>query len=209
MDQKRNLFLVQVARAAIVAFLLGFFIAWLFFNYPPKDSGHIAAWVQAFGSLAAVYAALWIYWRGKRKQEADEKKALINLYDLFVYAGLQANRDTLTLLQAAMELPSDEFYETAQFISIKIGNSLTQIDKISWSLAPYSSVLLECTAVINNLKFFKYFIDQFVEDKPKLLNGLQKKNKDIVTSMDAFVKRIELIAAIQTNWMEITKSVQR
>lgn len=161
--------------------------------------------MQAFGSLAAVYAALWIYWRGKRKQEADEKKALINLYDLFVYAGLQADRGALTLLQVSIERPSDEFYETAQFISIKIGNSLTQIDKISWSLAPYSSVLLESTVVINNLKFFKYFIDQFVEDKPRLLNELQKKNKNIVTSMDAFVKRSELIAGIQTNWKEIKK----
>lgn len=108
MDQKRNLFLVQIARAAIVAFLLGFFIAWLFFNYPPKDSGQIAAWVQAAGSIGAVAAAIYIMSRQTKTQRdlklLEKKEALDSAVGLIVRAGehIQAYIDEPDL--AAVEM---------------------------------------------------------------------------------------------------------
>lgn len=109
MEKKRDLFLAQVAGAAIVAFSLGFFIAWLFFNYPPKDSGHIAAWVQAVGSIGAIGVAIYVLQRQSKNQQelqrqewerkADDQKN--NLKGIVIFLGTASN----SLLNLCDELP--------------------------------------------------------------------------------------------------------
>lgn len=44
----------------VAAFLLGYAATALLVTYPTKDGGHIAAWVQAFGSIGAIAGAVYV-----------------------------------------------------------------------------------------------------------------------------------------------------
>lgn len=57
----------------VAAFLLGYAATALLVTYPTKDGGHIAAWVQAFGSIGAIVGAVYIMKKSEFLRRGHER----------------------------------------------------------------------------------------------------------------------------------------
>lgn len=71
MNKASDLSWMQTIGLLLAAFLFGCFITWLFLKFPPTDSGHIAAWVQAFGSIGAIGSAIYVF-----KNQAEHQQRM-------------------------------------------------------------------------------------------------------------------------------------
>lgn len=60
----RNVKIKRSFLVVICVFVFFLIFGWcsvrLLYTYPVKDSGHVAAWVQALGSVAAILVAVWV-----------------------------------------------------------------------------------------------------------------------------------------------------
>lgn len=60
----RNIKIKRSFLVLICVFVFFLILGWcsvrLLYTYPVKDSGHVASWVQALGSVAAILVAVWV-----------------------------------------------------------------------------------------------------------------------------------------------------
>ncbi|MHC3914567.1 hypothetical protein ACI0FN_00527 [Alcaligenes nematophilus] len=74
--------------SAIISFVIVSVGAWLFFRYFELTSTEAAAWMQAVGSLIAVWSAVYVFGLGEKAKKVKEKKEaeidfLMDQFDLW------------------------------------------------------------------------------------------------------------------------------
>jgi hypothetical protein len=90
--------------------LAGGWLLAAFFKYPAADSGHVASWAQAFGSIAAVVAAFLVADRQHKNQLLmEEKRSLDQEHRM-----LLSFRSELESLTAAIRTRMDEAIATSE-----------------------------------------------------------------------------------------------
>ncbi|MCU0121804.1 hypothetical protein N8H74_26390 [Pseudomonas sp. B2M1-30] len=107
-DYGKSLFKPIVSAQNIILGLAVFFVLVLFFRLVSLNSNELASWVQAFGSIAAILAAVWIAGRESRLRkttEAQERvEAMIRVVNVVEHTAIAA-KNALEAITANGNLP--------------------------------------------------------------------------------------------------------
>lgn len=172
--------------------------------HPPKDSGQLAAWVQAFGSIFAIFGSVLIFiWQKsvadrlrsdefERSLDAERKRNVIELGALQRVALLGATglRDCCKSYLSAAEQGADELYS-----AIRKNEARMLVVKECFAgigISSYPGILIAPYFV--NLKHYCFAIDVCVRDIlggekvsiPRLFIDIQ----EIINNIDGVVREM-------------------
>ncbi|MGO3891383.1 MAG: hypothetical protein ACTJHW_10430 [Paenalcaligenes sp.] len=149
---------------ALLGLLIGWFVSYLFFLYPVKDGGQLASWVQAIGSILAIFFAVII---GKKQTETALKTIKIsNLSEEYELQKKEVNKiyNEMLFLWRAYSIPKEVFEKLKENNYIEF----TETEKIE--LQGNREILKINDSKINNKIEFRRLINHiFMQKQSKLL----------------------------------------
>lgn len=178
----------------VISFVFGYLLTALLVAYPIKDGGHLAAWVQAFGSIGALGVAFYVMHRQVKMQreQSERLKARERLKHLNI------------LLRCLVYIAnsSNMFYKDGKFTSDVQGSKVLSliVAKMENALATVSrsldsdslrerdvfSGLMITDVGLAFLDIFKRLSEEKVEDD--IIKIVYSDNSEIIKKIEAELK---------------------
>ncbi|MFA1602308.1 hypothetical protein ACDW82_01485 [Alcaligenes faecalis] len=217
---------------AVATFISGA-IASLFL-YPILDAGHVAAWVQAVGTILAILSAVVLYFVGekdkqKSKEKADEEHVtevmvavehlahtlvvtMDKLYDIHYQYGIEGHlpRNQADTSRQFQQVQNEirgvrvTFEEFCKIRSNVIENCSMALSSIDWSKPPVSKIGIYLVSIANDFSLFSNLLKSDIDGEEKR-KDLRAYALNVSDNVIKAAERLEGIYGYQSNWPYIKK----
>ena len=200
------------------------------FLYPIQDAGHVAAWVQAVGSILAILSAVTLYFVGEKdKQKSKEKEdeahvtevmvavehlaytlvvTMDKLYDIHYQYGIEGHlprnqSDTSRQFQQVQnELRGVRvtFEEFCKIRSNVIENCCMALTTIDWSKPPVSKIGIYIVSIVSDFSLFFNLLKSDVEGEQKR-KDLRSYALNVSDNVIKAAAKLEEIYGYQSKWV--------
>lgn len=215
-------------KALVVSIFISGAVASLFL-YPMQDAGHVAAWVQAVGTILAILSAVVLYFVGerdkKKSKEKDDEAHVIEVmvalehlahtlvvtmdkqYDIHYQYGIEGHlprnqADTSRQFQQAqneMRGVQMTFEEFCKVRSNVIENCFMALSSIDWSKQPVSKIGIYIVSILSDFSLFFNLLRSDVDGGQKR-KALQSYALNVSDNVIKAAKKLEEIYGYKSKW---------